>query len=78
MGSMIALNILVNHRSFTESAEYKQLVVAFPTFGADMALGLASDTINIMCDDCSRLYTVRSDDTVEYDGTICCPFCKCY
>ncbi|KAJ4364906.1 hypothetical protein N0V95_000552 [Ascochyta clinopodiicola] len=46
MGKTFSSILLESQRKFTDTPEYRELVISNPAFGADMALALAQDTIN--------------------------------
>lgn len=78
MGKMLVSFILKGHRAFIEAPDYIKVVTSQPFFGADMALALARDTINLRCFNCTAYSSIRRDVRNEQGkgDTVYCSFCK--
>lgn len=87
MGKLIASVVMAGERKFTGDASYEDTLKAHPTFGVDMALAMAHDTINVKCsgtggyydESCKANFLVRSD-VLKLRGNaqkLKCTFCGC-
>lgn len=77
VGEVLTSWVLRDDRSFVHSEEYKQQVISNPVFGADMALALERDTIDVRCTNCRNSSVARRDVLRNRGATITyCPYCK--
>ncbi|KAJ8108593.1 hypothetical protein OPT61_g8068 [Boeremia exigua] len=77
VGALLASVLLEGQRGFMHTPEYQQLVMSNPTFGADMALGLARDTVDCRCSSCSKDFVLRRDVLGLERKWVHCPYCNC-
>lgn len=81
VGELLISHLLKGDRSFMHTTEYKQMLVSNPVFGADMALALERNIIDIQCRStgCSKYFAVRRDMNKPSDRlSVYCPYCKSY
>ena len=71
MGRSLTDYVLQCNRSFTRTADYEDMVVSNPIFGADMALALKRDSLVSYCPHCGSHFSAG------YDGWRCKVHCPC-